>query len=229
MARLPRFALPGQPQHVTQRGNNRSAFFVHAADYARFRRDLLAACYRHGCVVHAYVFMTNHIHLLMTPNSATGVSRAMQCVGSRYVHYFNRRYERTGALWEGRYRATPVDTDRYLFACYRYIERNPVRAGMVEDPQDYLWSSYRANALGARDALVSVHDRYRELACDDERRRRAYRALCGTDIDEPTLDAIRRATGGGWALGGDGFRQEVSRRAGRRACPLPHGRRGIGV
>jgi putative transposase len=153
----------------------------------------------------------------------------MQCVGSRYVHYFNRRYERTGALWEGRYRATPVDTDRYLFACYRYIERNPVRAGMVEDPHDYLWSSYRANALGARDPLVTVHDRYRELAGDDESRRRAYRALCGTDIDKPTLDAVRRATGGGWALGGDGFRQEVSRRAGRRACPLPHGRRGIGV
>jgi putative transposase len=173
--------------------------------------------------------MTNHVHLLMTPTSATGISRVMQSVGCRYVQYFNRRYERTGSLWEGRYRAIAIDSDRYLLACYRYIEQNPVRARMVEDPRDYAWSSYRANALGVRDALVTVHDGYRALGCDDETRRRAYRALCRTDIDEPTLNAIRRATGGGWALGGDCFRDEVSRIAGRRSGPLPRGRRRNGV
>jgi putative transposase len=165
----------------------------------------------------------------MTPKSATGISRVMQSVGRRYVQYFNRRYERTGSLFEGRYRAIAIDSDRYLFACYRYIEQNPVRARMVGDPQDYAWSSYRANALGVRDALVTVHDGYRELGCDDEGRRRAYRALCRTDIDEPTLNAIRWATGGGWALGSDRFREEVSRVAGRRAGPLRRGRRRNGV
>jgi putative transposase len=225
MARLPRYALPGQPQHVMQRGNNRSALFIQSADYARFRAVLRTACDRHGCAIHAYVFMTNHVHLLMTPTSPTGISRAMQSVGCRYVKFFNRRYERTGTLWEGRYRATAIDSDRYLFACYRYIERNPVRAGMVGDPEDYLWSSYRANALGVRDPLVTIHDEYRELGSDDVSRRRAYRALCSTDIDKPTLNAIRRATGGGWALGGRRFRDDVSRRAGRRAGPLPQGRR----
>ena len=225
MARLPRYSLPGQPQHVMQRGKNRSAFFVQRADYARFRTALVTACDRHGCAIHAYVFMTNHVHLLMTSTSGTGISRVMQSVGCRYVQYFNRRYERTGSLWEGRYRAIAIDSDRYLFACYRYIEQNPVRAQMVEDPKHYAWSSYRANALGIRDPLVTQHDGYRALGCDDEGRRRAYRALCRTDIDEPTLNAIRRATGGGWALGGDRFREEVSRVAGRRAGPLPRGRR----
>jgi putative transposase len=229
MARLPRYALPGQPQHVTQRGHNRSAVFVRRADYARFRTDLITACDRHGCAIHAYVFMTNHVHFLMTPTSATGISRVMQSVGRRYVQYFNRRYGRTGSLWEGRYRAIAIDSDRYLLACYRYIERNPVRASMVDDPQDYAWSSYRANALGVRDALVTVHDGYRALGCDDDSRRRVYRALCRADVDAPTLNAIRRATGGGWALGGDQFREEVSRLAGRRAGPLPQGRRGNGV
>lgn len=191
MARLPRYALPGQPQHVMQRGNNRSAFFVQRDDYTRFRSNLISACDRHGCAIHAYVFMTNHVHLLMTPTSATGISRVMQAVGSRYVPYFNQRYERTGTLWEGRYRAIAIDSNGYLFACYRYIERNPVRAGMVENPEDYVWSSYRANALGVRDRLVTRHDGYRGLGCDDASRRRAYRALCRTDVDEPTLIPIR--------------------------------------
>jgi putative transposase len=208
-----------------QRGTNRSKLFGRGADYARFCTDLMTACDRHGCLIHAYVFMTNHVHLLMTPTNAIGISRVMQYVGGRYAQYFNRRYERTGALWEGRYRAIAIDSDRYLFACYRYIERNPVRAGMVEDPEDYAWSSYRANALGGRDALVTMHDEYRALGCDDESRRVAYRVLCRTDIDEPTLGAIRRATRGGWALGSDPFREEVSRLAGRRAHPLPRGRR----
>jgi putative transposase len=208
-----------------QRGNNRSALFIRRADYARFRAHLRTACDRHGCAIHAYVFMTNHVHLLMTPATPTAISRVMQSVGCRYVKFFNRKYERTGTLWEGRYRAIAIETDRYLFACYRYIERNPVRAGMVEDPGDYVWSSYRANALGVRDPLVTIHDGYRALGRDDVSRRRAYRALCSTDVEPPTLNAIRRATGGGWGLGSEIFLRELSRRAGRRAGPLPQGRR----
>ncbi len=224
MARLPRYALPGQPQHVIQRGNNRSLMFLRQADYARFLDNIRAACDRHGCAVHAYVLMPNHVHLLMTPTNAGGIGRVMQSVGRRYVRYFNHSYQRTGTLWEGRYRAVAIDSARYLFACYRYVERNPMRAGMVDDPADYRWSSHAANAFGMRDPLVTPHEQYRMLGSDDESRRKAYLALCDTDVDEPTLDAIRAATATGWALGSNEFRKDVERLTGRRAAPLLPGR-----
>ena len=129
MARLPRYAAVGVPQHVIQRGNNRSAVFAAESDYLFFRECLVAACMLHECELHAYVFMTNHSHLLMTPWTAGAVSSVMQDVGRRYVKRFNATYQRTGTLWEGRYRATLVDHESYLFTCYRYIELNPVRAG----------------------------------------------------------------------------------------------------
>jgi len=134
MARLPRYALPGQPQHVIQRGNNRLPVFVDRADYERFRHDLVAACARYGCAVHAYVLMTNHFHLLLTAPGRGALAKAMQSLGARYVAYFNRRHRRTGTLWEGRFRSVPIDCERYLFTCYRYIEQNPVRAGIVDHP-----------------------------------------------------------------------------------------------
>jgi putative transposase len=150
MPRLPRYVLPGQPQHVIQRGNNRSPLFNVEADYACFLHYMQDACRRHGCHVHAYVLMTNHIHLLITPESKDGLSKVMQSVGRRYVQYFNTSYQRTGTLWEGRYKATIVDSESYLLTCYRYIELNPVRAKLVGHPAEYRWSSYHANALGNR-------------------------------------------------------------------------------
>ena len=225
MARHPRYALPGQPQHVIQRGNNRTAMFVASADYERFRAYLHAACLRHGCLVHAYVLMTNHVHLLVTPIAPAAIGRVMQSVGRRYVQHFNRRHHRTGTLWEGRYKAGPIDTERYLLTCYRYIERNPVRAGMVEDPVDYRWSSYRANAFGARDPLVTPHDVYTRVADSDRARHDAYRVLCAEDIDAWSARALRRAAETGWVLGGAQFRDAIERSAGRRAAPLPRGRR----
>lgn len=225
MARLPRYALPGQPQHIIQRGNNRSAMFATDADYRRFREYLRIASKRHGCTIHSYVFMTNHVHLLATPARAGAIGRVMQSVGRRYVQHFNRAYGRTGTLWEGRYRAAVIDSERYLLTCYRYIERNPVRAGMVADPANYPWSSYRANAHGEPDPLVTPHELYARLAEDDANRRAAYRELCRSDVDASTLRALRVATRTGWALGGSRFCRKIERLTGRRASPQPKGRR----
>ena len=166
MARLPRYVIPGQPQHIIQRGNNRQVIFAAEADYRFFRDALVEAAAGHRLAIHAYVWMTNHVHLLATPAFEDSISKTLQSVGRRYVQYFNYTYKRSGTLWEGRYRATVVDSERYLLTLMRYIELNPVRAGMVAAPQDYPWSSYRRNALGAggpdADWLTS-HKEYMQL------------------------------------------------------------------
>jgi putative transposase len=223
MPRLPRFALAGYPQHVIQRGNNRTLLFATAADYQVFRWCLTRACAKNGCRVHAYVLMTNHVHLLMTPRDAAGIGRAMQSLGCGYVGYFNAAYQRTGTLFEGRYRAAPVDTERYLLTCYRYIELNPVRAGLVVNPAEYPWSSHRANALDQIDTLVTPHERYSALGADPVSRRTAYRALFENALDDSLLDEIRESTNKRWALGSHRFRREIAALVGRRVQPLPRG------
>jgi putative transposase len=154
--------------------------------------------------------MTNHIHLLVTPGSPDGIGRVMQSLGRQYVQRFNESHGRTGSLWQGRYRASVVDSDRYLFACHRYIELNPVRAGLVAEPREYQWSSYHANALGAIDPLVTTHELYSALGEDAESRRRAYRALFCDAVDDDTLRDIRAATHGGRRVSTERFRQELS-------------------
>ncbi|MGQ0643234.1 MAG: transposase [Gemmatimonadaceae bacterium] len=223
MSRLPRYILPGQPQHVIQRGNNRSAMFAGRDDYVVFCRWLADAAQTHGCFIHAYVLMTNHVHLLITPLTERAIGMVMQSVGRRYVRYFNRTYGRTGTLWEGRYRASLVDSDRYLLTCQRYIEANPVRSGQVATPEEYPWSSFHANALGERDRLVTTHELYAALGADAESRCAAYRALLLNPVDEPTLDDIREATNRGWPLGNDPFRTAVATVMKRRAQPRPRG------
>jgi len=161
MARLGRYFLPDQPLHVIQRGNNREAVFFADDDRARYREWLAEASEQNGCAVHAYVLMTNHVHLLVTPRHEESLPRAMQTLGRRYVRYVNAAHRRTGTLWEGRYRAAPIDEDAYFLACCRYIELNPVRARMVRRPGDYRWSSYRAHATGAADVLAAEHPLYR--------------------------------------------------------------------
>jgi putative transposase len=198
--------------------------FGTTADYRFFHHCLANAARRHRCLVHAYVLMTNHVHLLITPASRDGIGRMMQSVGRRYVQYFNNRYGRTGTLWEGRYRATLIDTDQYLLTCYRYIELNPVRAGLVTHPAAYPWSSYAANALGDDDSLLTPHALYLGLDRDAANRRSVYRALFQDAIEASTLDAIRRATNAAWVLGSDRFRRETARLLNRRAAPLPKGR-----
>jgi putative transposase len=229
MARQPRYASPRIPQHVIQRGNNRGRIFFDDDDHHVFRECLLSANQRFGCVVHAYVFMPNHVHLLMSPDESDSIAKAMQAIGRRYVPRFNRRHGRTGTLWEGRYRATVVDSERYLFTCQRYIELNPVRAGLAADPSSYRWSSYAANALGKADELVSPHELYTALSMSPLSRQEAYRAMFDSPVAAVELGKIRDATSKGWALGDTSFRDRLSER-GRRANPLPPGPRAkIGV
>ena len=225
MPRQPRFLVPGQPLHVIQRGNNRLAMFACETDYRVFSGCFAEACQAHDCLVHAYVFMTNHVHLLMTPQTAGGVGHVMQAIGRRYVKYFNKRHGRTGGLWEGRYRATLIDSDRYLLSCYRYIELNPVRAGLAAHPSQYRWSSYNANAMGNCDPLVTTHERYMALGGNSEARARAYRALFRDVLDARTLTDIRDATNKGWVLGELSSTISLNRRAKR----LKTGRRKKGL
>jgi putative transposase len=224
MARLPRSFVEGEVQHVIQRGNNREPTFASEQDFVFYLDCLLRASQEHGLAVHAYILMTNHVHLLATPQHEHSLPKTMQSVGRRYVQRFNYTYQRTGTLWEGRYRATLVHAERYLLTCMRYIELNPVRAAMVQHPTDYPWSSYRANAQGQPDVLVTPHEVYRRLARSSEERLSAYRQLFRAQISKEDLDAIRESTHKGWALGNDRFRAKVERLSGRRAAPLPRGR-----
>lgn len=223
MARLSRMIAPGLPHHIILRGNNRQAVFFDSDDYALFRLWLSDAARREGCDIHSYVLMTNHFHLLVTPARADSISRVMQSLGRRYVRHINRKYRRSGTLWEGRFRSAPVEAEAYLLACMRYIERNPVRAGMVKQVRSYDRSSYRANALGAADSLLTPHPVYAALGNTAEERQTAYRALFRHRQDEEELESIRNSTQGGWALGGEKFREEIAQNLKRRAAPLPRG------
>ncbi len=224
MARLGRYFLPDQPLHVIQRGNNRQAIFFSDADRETYLAWLLAAAREYGCRIHAYVLMTNHVHLLLTPETAESLPRLMQSLGRRYVRYLNYARERTGTLWEGRYRAAPIDGEAYLLACCRYIELNPVRARMVRHPREHRWSSYGANALGLPDPLVSPHPLYRALGRSAGDRLASYRALFRERLAESFIEELRGATNGGWALGDAAFKRRVAKAAKRRAEPLPRGR-----
>lgn len=223
MARWPRIVLAGAPLHVVQRGNNRSATFVTNDDYAHYREILRDAAERTACLLHAYVFMTNHVHLLVTPSDLGGASRLIQCVGRRYVRYFNARYGRSGTLWEGRFKSSVVDTTNYYLACSRYIDLNPVRAGMVASPSEYRWSSYRHLASGEPDDAVVPHAAYTAMGSTPEDRQRSYTALCAHALSRESLRAIRVALHGGSVLGGARFRTKVQRITQRKVSRLSHG------
>ncbi len=172
---------------------------------------------------HAYVLMTNHVHLLITPHKDVSLAKMMQMVGRYYVQYFNYNYHRTGTLWEGRYKSTLVDSDIYALICYRYIELNPVRAGMVMLPEDYPWSSYRFNALGYDDDKVTQHALYLGLAETPELRLIQYRALFEHHLSSKLIDAIRYATNKSWVLGNASFQQKIEQQVKRRIAPKPRG------
>ena len=218
MPRPLRFVLPGHTLHVIQRGNNRGPCFDDDEDRKRYLTVLLRASDRARCAIHAYVLMSNHVHLLVTASDASAAARMMQVMGPAYVRYFNRRHGRTGTLWEGRYRSGLIDSERYFLQCSRYIEMNPVRAGIVIEPGAYRWSSFRSNALGEFDSLVRRHPVYLALGRENAARREAYRALFDVGLDWTMLDAIRRATNKGVALGADDHSTlplHVGRRASR--------------
>ena len=209
MPRKARIRHAGVPQHVIQRGNNRTACFFADADYRIYLDSLMEGSARYGCDIHAYVLMTNHVHLLVTPETEESLPRMMRYLGSRYVQYVNHVYRRSGTLWEGRYKSSLVDTEGYLLTCYRYIELNPVRAGMVGDASDYKWSSYRSHALGQGNELIQDHPCYLALGATDQSRQAAYQALFRHQMDEALLTEIRNSVNSGTALGSERFKDEI--------------------
>jgi len=223
MPRKPRFTLPGQPQHVIIRGVNREPIFRRYADYRYYLRRLQEATEKNFCAIHAYVLMTNHVHLLITPENSQGIGKSIQVLGRYYVQYFNQTHGRTGTLWEGRYKSAPVDSEHYLLTCYRYIELNPVRANMVTHPAEYPWSSYHHNATGQPDDLVSAHPTYHSLGKNDKKRQKSYRALFKHEIDELKLEEIRVSTNQEWVLGSESFKTQIEQKLQRRTKPLPRG------
>ena len=223
MARLPRLYLPGCAQHVIQRGNNREACFYDVADYKAYLSFLNESAVQYQVSIHAFVLMTNHVHLLVTPSSEQGISRMMQAQGRKYVRYFNYTYKRTGTLWEGRFKSTLVDTNSYLLTVYRYIELNPVRANMVVHAAEYPWSSYQGNALGKPIQLLTPHELYSQLGKTNQERQSAYRALFRGRIPDRELSVIREATNKSWALGDNHFKAQVEAKTGHRSQPFRRG------
>ena len=223
MARQGRFYLPGQALHLIQRGNNRQAIFRDDEDCRTYLSWLAEAASVSRCTIHAYVLMTNHVHLLVTPENADSVPRMMQLLGRRYVRYFNTANHRTGTLWEGRYRAAPIDTDAYFLLCCRYIELNPVRAKMVTRPRDYRWSSYRTHAHGIDDPVLTTHPLYGALGRSQAERQAFYRGLFREALDKDFIDELRSSTNGGWPLGGVTFKAKITAALKRRVAPLPPG------
>lgn len=203
MPRPARICVPGIPLHIVQRGHNRQVCFVQRGDYLRYLGCLGKAAEKYKAQVHAYVLMTNHIHLLITPGHDYSASRTMQLIGRSYVQAFNRIHERSGTLWEGRFRSFPVTTENYLFACYRYIELNPVRAGIVAKPDDYPWSSYRTNALCAGNSIVKPREEWLNLGRNADQRRKRYQQLFDIDLDEQVLAEIRASIKSGSEPGSD--------------------------
>jgi putative transposase len=212
------------PLHIVQRGHNRADCFFDDQDRVAYLGWLREALEREHCHLHAYVLMTNHVHLLLTPEDAARVPQVLISVGRRYVQYVNQTYGRTGTLWDGRYKSSLVQADTYLLLCHRYIELNPVRAGMVAEPADYRWSSYQANGLGRADTLVTPHALYLDLGPDDESRRAAYRDLFGSTLDDLPLTNLRMALKQDQPIGNNQFYAEIQAITGQRRTLRKRGR-----
>jgi putative transposase len=224
MARLPRLTVPGYPHHIIQRGNNRQAIFASTSDYQALLGMLEEHATKSGVAVHAYVLMSNHFHLLATPETAEGIPEMMQAVGRRYVRHFNQRQGRTGTLWEGRYRSTLIQAERYLLACMVYIDLNPVRAGIAEHAADYPWSSHAHYVGRQHDRLVTPHPLYWELGNTPFSREAAYAELVKSGVRLEEQQSLTDATLRGWALGEADYVAELQRRTERRVEKAKPGR-----
>ncbi|MCL0035161.1 transposase [Thermodesulfovibrionales bacterium] len=209
MARLLRVSPIGIPQHIIQRGTNRQAIFADDSDMRAYLSWLKEYSVKHDVEIHAWVLMTNHVHILCTPKVERATSKMMQSIGRMYVKYFNCTYLRTGTLWEGRFKSCLVQSEHYLLSLYRYIELNPVRAGMVDDPNEYSWSSYGCNALGVETKLQTPHEEYLHLGKNKVERQEAYRELFKVQVGKELLTEIRESTNRGLALGSDSFSAQI--------------------
>ncbi len=210
MPRRTRMYVPGLPYHIVQRGNNHQACFLEAENYQFYIQLWQELSLRYSVVVHAYCLMTNHIHFLATPETKTSLSNVMKVVGSRYAQYFNKKYQRTGTLWEGRHKSSLVQSERYLLTCMRYIELNPLRASMVKKPGEYRWSSYAVNAWGDG-SWLTAHNDYLRIDSDPEKRCYRYRELFKDQINQQDLHFIRRAAHFCQPVGDDRFRTSIEK------------------
>ncbi len=224
MPRKPRFYVPGTPVHVMQRGHNREAVFFSEQDYLEYLRCLKHAADQYGCKIHGYVLMTNHIHLLVSPENKNSIGQLFQGLGRHYVRYINETYHRQGGLWEGRYKGNIIQSQTYLLACMRYIEMNPVRAGMVDHPEKYRWSSYTANALGADNAILSEHEEYINLATSSYQRQKVYQGLFDDNLETEAVDFLRQSLQSGTPLGNAQFITQVETTIGGKIGCIRPGR-----
>jgi len=223
MARLSRIVIPNQPLHIMHRGNNRQDIFESVDDMVRIKEDIAFSLSKSDCYLHTYVIMSNHLHLLITPKDKQQLAKFMQSMANRYVRYFNAKHQRSGTIWEGRFKSCLVDSEDYLFTLYKYIEMNPVKANMVETPPDYEWSSYRHNALGKPDSLITEHELYKDLGGTIEQRYNHYKAL----FDELNITLqqvqITKATLAGEVYGSDKFHTKISKLISRTTKLASHG------
>ena len=224
MPRRARIAVPGIPWHIIQRGNNRSACFYAEEDYVYYLNALSEQARKYHCAIHAYVLMTNHVHLLITPEHKNSAALLMKHLGQRYAQYINRTYRRSGTLWEGRFKSCLAQDEAYVLTCYRYIELNPVRANIVRHPRDYRWSSYPGNADGIPNRVLTPQAEYLRLGSMEMNRQAAYRALFAAHLDPEDVKAIRNATNGNYVLGDSRFQAEIAEMLKRRVVPGLGGR-----
>lgn len=224
MPRRPRIHLDNVPLHIVQRGHNREPCFFAEEDYHAYLHWLGEALTKERCALHAYALMTNHVHLLLSPKQAESVPRLIIALGRRYVQYINKTYRRTGTLWDSRYKSSLIQAETYLLSCQRYIELNPVRAAMVDDPAHYRWTSYRPNGLGQPSAILTPHTLFLALGEDDAARQKAYRALFRAQLDKAALDDIRLALNQNQPLGNERFYARIEKLTGQRREAKPQGR-----
>ncbi len=224
MARRARMYLPGFTYHIVQRGNNREACFFEEDNYQVYLNLLEEVLPRYSVRLHAYCLMTNHVHLLVTPECSAGISSVAKVVGSRYAQYINKRYKRTGSLWEGRHKSSAVDSESYLLRCYRYIELNPVAAGMVVRPEEYKWSSYHSNAWGDSIGFISPHSEYLALGENGSVRTRAYRELFTIQLSDQDLHVFRAAASCSHPVGSDRFVKQIEAKSGAKLGSMRRGR-----
>jgi len=224
MPRKPRMYLPGIPCHVIQRGNNREASFFADQDYQFYLECLDDASKRYGVLVHAYVLMTNHVHLLLTPLKQESLSLTMQSLGRRYVQYINKEYRRTGTLWESRYKSSLIDEDNYLLKCMRYIELNPVRANMVNHPREYRWSSYQCNGNSVCNKLIRHHEIYTSLGTSAELRTQTYRSLFESELEQVDINLIRNSALFSMPTGNSRFKGQIEKALSRKLGEAKRGR-----
>lgn len=224
MARMPRFTPVGFPYHVIQRGNNRQVIFNGDEDCAAYMSWLKEYADKYDVSIHAWVLMTNHVHLVVSPKHEDGISKMMQSLGRMYVRYYNSTYHRTGTLWEGRFKSCLIADNEYFLGCCRYVELNPVRAGMVEDPAQFKWSSYQSNALGLKSRILNPHEVYLSLGQSPEERQENYRKMFESEIEESMVSDIREATQKGLAIGNERFKREIELNLGRRVTAGKMGR-----